>query len=155
MPSTGIPSASLASMSGTLPGTLLSCVGMLGGKFGGPVTHVVGQQQFPARHGDHRIDGDLGDRALVGDGEHAHLGDLVAPELDAHRVLGGRREDIENAAAHRELAALADHVDTGVGQFDEPRDDGFEFGLGTDGQRHRLDIGQVGSPSAAAATASW
>ena len=117
---------------------------VLGGQLGGPVADVVGEQQLPARHGDHRIDGDLGDRALVGDGEHPHLGDLVAPELDAHRVLGRRREDVEDAAAHRELAALADHVDAGVGQVDEPRDDGVEFGLRTDGQRHRLDIGHVG-----------
>ncbi len=68
-----------------------------------------------------RLDVDLGNRALVGDREHPHLGDLVTPELDAHRVLGGRREDVEDAAAHRELAALADHVDARVGQLDQAR----------------------------------
>jgi len=45
-------------------------------------------------------------------------------------VLGRRRENVEDAAAHRELAALADHVDPGVGQVDEPGDDGVELGLG-------------------------
>ena len=83
---------------------------------------VVGQQQFAARHGDHHVDVDVGDRPLIGDREHPHLGDLVAPELDAHRVFGGGREDVEDAAADRELAALADHVDAGVGQLDEPVD---------------------------------
>ena len=117
---------------------------VLCGQLGGAVANVVGEQQLPAGHRDHRIDGDLRDGALVGDGEHPHLGDFVAPEFDAHRVLGRRREDVEDAAAHRELAALADHVDAGVGQVDEPRDDRVEFGLHTDGQRHRLDIGHVG-----------
>ena len=126
MPSTGMPSASLASMSGTLPGTLVARSRVLGGELGGPGPDVVGQQQFTARHRDHRVDVDLGDRALIGDGEHPHLGDLVAPELDADRVLGGRREDVEDAAAHRELAALADHVDAGVGQLDQPGDDPLE-----------------------------
>ena len=75
-----------------------------------------------SRHGTAIIDVDVdvGDRPLVGDGEHPHLGDLVAPELDAHRVLGGGREDVEDAAADRELASLADHVDAGVGQLDQP-----------------------------------
>ena len=99
----------------------------------------------------------LRDGALVGDGEHPYLGDFVAPELDANGVLGRRREDVEDAAAHRELAALADHVDPVVGQLDETGDDrsnrtvasnpggsGVEFGLRSDGERHRLDIGHVG-----------
>ena len=123
---------------------MFSSTRVLGGQLGGAVADVVGQQQFAARHGDQRVDVDLGDRPLVGDGEHPHLGDLVAPELDAHGVLGGGREDVEDAAAHRELAALADHVDAGVGQVDQPGDHVVEVGLGTDGQRHRLDVGEVG-----------
>ena len=90
-------------------------------------------------------DGDLGDGPLVGDGEHPHFGDFVTPELDAHGVLGGRREDIEDAAAHREFAALADHVHAGVGQFDESENHVVELGLRADRQRHRLDGGDVGS----------
>ncbi len=55
------------------------------------------------------------ERALVGDREEAHGLDLVAEEVDAHRVGVGRREDIEDAAAHRELAAVGDHVDPRIG----------------------------------------
>ena len=113
---------------------------MLGGQLGRSAADVVGEQQLPARHRDHPVDGDLGDGALVGDGEHPHLGHLVTPELDAHRVLGRRREDVEDAAAHRELAALADHVDAVVGEFHEALDDGVEFGLSTDCQRHRRRV---------------
>ena len=50
----------------------------------------------------------------------ADLLDLVAPELDPQRVLLGRREDVEDAAAHRELAAPLDQVDPGVAELDEP-----------------------------------
>ncbi len=117
---------------------------VFGGQLGRPVADVGGEQHFAARHGDKRVDVDLGDRALVGDGEHPHLGHLVAPELDADRMLGGGREDVEDAAANGELAALADHVDPGVGQVDQPRDDGVELGLGADGERDRLDLGQIG-----------
>jgi hypothetical protein len=61
---------------------------------------------------------------------------------------------VENAAAHRELAALADHVDPVVGQLDQTGDDriecrrpsgtGVEFGFRSAGERHRRDIGNVG-----------
>ena len=49
----------------------------------------------------------------------AQLADLVAPELDAHGVLGGGREDVDDAAADRELAARGDHLDPRVGQLDQ------------------------------------
>ncbi len=84
---------------------------------------VVGEQQFAARHGDHHINVDVGDRTLIRDREHPHLGYLVAPELDPDRVFGGGREHVEDSAAYRELPPLADHVDAGVGQLDEPGDD--------------------------------
>ena len=112
--------AELGQHVGHAAGDLVAGPWVLGGELEGADPDVVGQQQFAARHRDHHVDVDVGDRALVGDREHPHLGDLVAPELDAHRVFGGRREDVEDAAAHRELAALADHVDAGVGQLDQP-----------------------------------
>ena len=46
-------------------------------------------------------------------------------------MLGGGREHIEDAAADRELAALAHHVDPGVGQLDQSRDEFLERDLGT------------------------
>ncbi len=110
----------------------------------GPIADVVGEQQFAAGHRDERFDVDLGNRALVGDGEHPHLGHLVAPEFDADRMLGSGREDVKDAATNGELAALSDHVHPGVGQVHQPRDDGVELRLGAEGERDRLDVGQVG-----------
>ena len=78
--------------------------------------------------------------------------DLVAPELHPHRMLGGRRENVENATADREFAALADHVHPGIGQLDQPGDDVFERQLVADGQRQRLGQAQPRAPSAAAAS---
>ena len=59
--------------------------------------------------------GDLLEGALVGDGEAADLVDLVAEELDAQRVVLGRREHVDDAAAYGELAASLDQVDPRVG----------------------------------------
>ena len=80
---------------------------------------------------------------MIGHREHPDLGDLVGPELDADGMLGGGREDIENAAAHRELAAPSDHVDPGVGQFGEARDEAVVFEFGADPKGHRVDLCEV------------
>ena len=50
-------------------------------------------------------------RALRERRERAHLLDLVAEELDAQRLAPGRREDVDEAAANRELAALLRPLD--------------------------------------------
>ncbi len=120
MPSTGMPSAELGQHVGHASRHVVAGSRVFGRELERAHPDVVGQQQLAARHGDHHVDVDVGDRALVGDREHPHLGDLVAPELDAHRVFGGGREHVEDAAAHGELAALADHVDAGVGQLHQP-----------------------------------
>ena len=107
-------------------------------------THFVGQQQFPTGDRDHHVDVQLGDGTLIGDREHPHLGDLVAPELNPDRMLGGRREKVEDAPAHRELTAPRDHVDPVVGEFDQPGRQAIEVELGADRQHDWLDIGQIG-----------
>ncbi|CDO90544.1 hypothetical protein BN973_04940 [Mycobacterium triplex] len=116
---------------------------MAGEQFGGPRPHVVGQQQFTAGDRDEGVDLEVRDGPLIGDGEHPHLADLVAPELDAYRMFGGGREDVENATADGEFAAPADHVDAGVGQFDQPGDHGLEFDFRADAQRERLHQAQL------------
>jgi hypothetical protein len=66
---------------------------------------------------DGRIDDRRLDRmecALRERRERAHLFDLVAPELDAERLAAGRREDVDEPAANRELAALVGAFDTFV-----------------------------------------
>ena len=70
-------------------------------------TSSVGQQL--ARREDPRLV-DVVRRALVGDRELRQPVDLVAPEVDAHRVVGGRRVHVDDRAAHRDLAARLDLV---------------------------------------------
>jgi hypothetical protein len=50
-------------------------------------------------------------RALRERRKGAHRLDLVAEELDPQRFASGRREDVDQAAAHGELSALLDAVD--------------------------------------------
>ena len=63
------------------------------------------------------------ERALVDDLEVADLLDLVAPELHAQRVFLGGREDVQDAAAHGEVAALLDELGARVPGTDEVGDD--------------------------------
>src|SRR5205085_4513650 len=44
-------------------------------------------------------------------GERTNRFDLVAPELDAERLTAGRREHVDETAAHRELSALVRALD--------------------------------------------
>src|SRR5215212_6272174 len=80
--------------------------------------NFVGEQQLPARRG-----GDLGKcqltGSLVSDGEVADLLNGVTEEVDPHGMLFGRRKDIHNPAAHRELAAPLHKVDTNVRRVDQ------------------------------------
>ena len=57
---------------------------------------------------------ELGQRALREHREARDALDLVAEQLDAHRLGAGRREDVEDVAAHRQLAAIADTLDARV-----------------------------------------
>ena len=110
---------------------------------------LVGEQQLAARRRPQAVLGDL-EGALVGDLEPADLLDGVAPELDPQRVLLGRREDVEDAAADGELAALLDQVDPGVGRRRQPLDDVVEVDLVAGAQLDRLEVAEAGRPSAAA-----
>ena len=87
----------------------------------GPRPHLVGGQQLAARE-----DLDLGStsigRALVGDRELGEPVDLVAPQVDAHRRVGGGREHVDDRAPHRDLAAVLDLVLAPVAGAHEPLD---------------------------------
>ncbi len=103
--------------------------------------HAVGQQHLAARRRGELPH--LGrQRPLVGHRERPDLADLVAPELHPQRVLGGRREHVEDATAHRELAALLDHVDPRVGHVHQPPDELGEVQLDAHLQVHRLQLAQ-------------
>ena len=86
-----------------------------------------------------------GQRPLIGDRERADLVDLVAEELDAVRVIGDRREDVEDAAAQGELASPRDHVDAVIGELDEPGGDlGEVVAAPADGEVHLDRVGEAG-----------
>ena len=103
----------------------------------------LGEQQFAARRRGDALDL-AGQRPLVGHREGADLADLVAPELDPDRVLRGGAEQVEDAAANSELAALLDHVDAGVGQLDQPLEEFLERLLLADDEVDRLERAEAG-----------
>ena len=74
------------------------------------------------------------ERALRERREGAHLLDLVAEELDAERLAAGGREDVDDAAAHGELAALLDALDPLVAGERERLGEPVDARLLADGQ---------------------
>ena len=62
-------------------------------------------------------------RPLVGDRELGQALDLVAPEVDAYRVVGGDRVHVDDRAPHRDLAARFHLVLAPVSQLDEAGDE--------------------------------
>ncbi len=117
-------------------------LGVVLGEGGGPLAHVRGQQQLAAGRGPQAVLGDL-QGALVGDLEVADLLDVVAPELDPERVLLGRREHVEDAAAHGELAALLDQLHARVRRCRQRLDDLFQVGALPGAQGDRLQVAQA------------
>ena len=74
----------------------------------GPLADLVGGQQLAAREQQHLVE-PVG-RPLVGHRELGEPVDLVAPQVDAHRAVGRRREHVDDRPAHRQLAAVLDHL---------------------------------------------
>ena len=133
MPSTAMPAAILSVSS--------SSCGCCSPELGGAPAYVVGEQQLAARRRPEPLD--LLEGALVGDREGADLLDVVAPELHPQRVLLGGREDVDDAAADGELAALLDQVDAGVRRVRQPAHDVVEVG-GVAGRAARPARGRRG-----------
>ena len=71
----------------------------------------------------------LAERALGEGREPAHRVDLVAEQLDPDGALLGRPEDVEDAAADRELASLLDLLDPFVAGADQVLGDRAEVDL--------------------------
>ena len=82
----------------------------------------------------------LAERALGEGREPAHRVDLVAEQLDSHRPLLGRSEDVEDAAADRELAPLLDLLDPLVAGGDQVLGDRAEVDFVAPGD------GEAGGP---------
>ncbi len=84
---------------------------------GGPLPDLLGGQQLPA--GEELHLGAVDGGALVGHRELAQAVDLVAPEVDADRLVGGGREDVDDRAPHGDLAPVLDLVLPAVAEVDE------------------------------------
>ena len=82
--------------------------------------------------------------ALVGGMELPDRVDLVAEELDAHRMGCGGREHVEQTAADGELAAVHHQVDARVRVLHQPGRRLVERQLLADGEDQRLHIAQTG-----------
>ncbi len=66
------------------------------------LAQLRGEHELPAA-----VEGDGGEvvrRPLVADRERGQAVDLVAPQVDAHRLVGRRGEDVDDPAPHGELA---------------------------------------------------
>ena len=85
---------------------------------------------------------DLPQRPLRERRERADLLDLVAEQLDAERLAAGRAEDVDEAAAHRELPPLLHALDPLVAGRGELLGERVEARLvpGRHAQRRRSDV---------------
>ena len=114
---------------------------MLGRQGLGPGPHRRGQQQLAAGRRPEAVGRGL-QAALVGDLEGPDLLDRVAPELDPERMLLSRREDIQDAAADGDIAALFHQVGPRVADVDQPDHDLVQVGLLAGPQHDRLQLAE-------------
>ena len=103
---------------------------------GGPGAHLVGGDELAAPEQLHRAQ--AVERALVAGIELGQTVDLVPPQVDAHRQLGGRREDVDDPAAHGQLATVLDLVLASVPEAHEPGHEGLLVDALSGGHVHRL-----------------
>ncbi|CNG87418.1 Uncharacterised protein [Mycobacterium tuberculosis] len=107
------------------------------------LAHLLRQRQLAARRRPQPALRDL-QRPLVRRFEVADLLDGVAPELHPQRVLLGRREHVQDPAAHRDLAALLHQVDAVVPGVDQAADGAVQVGVLAGREPHRLQVGEPG-----------
>ncbi len=100
---------------------LLGAPAGLGEQRGGPVAHLGGGEQLPGGEGAHRVQ--LVGRALIGDRERGETLDVVAPQVDPHRVVVDDRVQVDDRAAHRHLATGLDLVLAAVSERDQRFDE--------------------------------
>ena len=90
----------------------------------GPRPHRRAGQELPASVQVDMVEGSH--RTLVAGIELGEAVDLVPPQVDAHGKIGGGGEDVDDAAAHRQLAPVLDLV---LAPVPEPGQPGHELGL--------------------------
>ena len=99
----------------TLP--LLAPPGLARDEPVGALADLVARQELPTREDDHAFERVR--RALIAHRELAEAIDLVAPQVDAHGGVGGRREDVDDRAADGDLAAMFHLFLTAVARLHE------------------------------------
>ena len=106
----------------------------------GALADIVGGHQLAGGEDDHLVE--VVDRALIVDAESGEAVDLVTPQVDTDRGIGGRGEHIDDRAAPGELAAVLDEFLSPVAELDElsPQRLGVDLGSGTNDDR--LDLGR-------------
>ncbi len=120
---------------------LLAAPGLGGHQLGGPEPHVVGGQQLAGREDGHLVE--VGGGALVVDRELGEAIDLVAPQVDADRRVGGRREDVDDRAPAGHLAPVLDQFLAAVAHADQPLQHVVGIEHAALGDDDRLDVGDV------------
>ncbi len=109
---------------------------------GGALPHVVRREQLPGRE-DVRLRNFVS-RALVGNREGGEPVDLVAPQVDAHRMVVGRRVDVDDGPPYGHLAPRFHLVFAPVAAGDEARHQLVAIDLVPGPDHHRLDVLRVG-----------
>ncbi|CAB4561927.1 unannotated protein [freshwater metagenome] len=108
-----------------------------------PLTHRVGQQQLSRRRQDDPLHLAV-ERPLICHREPPHGFEFIAEKVQPHRMLGHRREHVQDSAAHGKLASARDNVNTRVGQVHEPSREVVEVVTSRRGHEgDRLDLKQV------------
>ena len=121
----------------------LGKTGVLRGQPFGGSTDRGGEKQFAARRRPQPVCGRL-QAALIGDLEVPDLFHSVAEEVDPQRMLLDGREDVEDATADRDVAALLDQIRARVTGLDKPGEQVIEVGLVARPQPDRLDFTEPG-----------
>ena len=99
----------------------------------------LGRGQQLAR-GEDRDLVDVVGGALVGDRERGEPVDLVTPEVDPHRVVGGGRVHVHDRAPHRHLTPGLHLVLAAVAHVDEGRDEPVTVEVRAGPGHDRLDV---------------
>ena len=96
---------------------LLATPRLFGHQFGGTRPDGVARQQLAGGKDAHL--GEVIGAALIVDRELGEAIDLVAPQVDADRRVGGRWEDVDDGAAPGHLAAVLDEILAAVAEADQ------------------------------------